>query len=245
MAQDVAEVDSLPLALQTRGFAFVHAPEMERRLADAGALVDWDAFRASWNDMPLDAFMADGGRYRRRRHAVYAAAADGSIVRQPHQPHYQSREYNPLNGGMARWFDPVNRDVGDGPTMRAILAFARATFERASDPRGWRIQIHQFRIEARTGERGRPTPEGVHRDGVDYVLVLLIDRVNIVSGTTTIHALTGEPLGRFTLAAPLDAAILDDSRVAHGVTPIEPLDPGRPAYRDVLVVTFERQPAQR
>jgi len=68
--------------------------------------------------------------------------------------------------------------------------------------------------------------------------VLLIERHNIVSGTTTVHALDGRELGSFTLAMPLDAALLDDARVAHGVTPIEPLDANRPAYRDVLVVTW-------
>ena len=48
------------------------------------------------------------------------------------------------------------------------------------------------------------------------------------------------PLGSFTLAAPFDAALVDDSRVYHGVTPVEPLDPALPAHRDVLVVTFRR-----
>jgi hypothetical protein len=36
-------------------------------------------------------------------------------------------------------------------------------------------------------EPGQPTPEGVHRDGVDYVLVLMVRRTNIAQGTTTIH----------------------------------------------------------
>src|SRR4029077_8605847 len=97
--------------------------------------------------------------------------------------------------------------------------------------------------EARSGEQGRPTPEGLHRDGVDYVLVLLIDRRNIASGVTTIHALDGQPLRHFTLTRPFDAALVDDARVAHGVTPVEPIDPAAPAYRDVLVVTFLAAPA--
>ncbi|MGO4781129.1 2OG-Fe dioxygenase family protein, partial [Lysobacter sp. 2RAB21] len=78
----------------------------------------------------------------------------------------------------------------------------------------------------------------VHRDGVDYVLVLLIDRHNIVSGTTTIHDGDRRLLGSFTLTAPLDAALVDDARVFHGVTAVTPLDPEREAHRDVLVVTF-------
>jgi hypothetical protein len=124
--------------------------------------------------------------------------------------------------------------------MRAILACSRSWFEAIGGFHDWHIEVHQFRIAARVGEQGRPTPEGVHRDGVDYVLVLLVDRQNIASGVTTVHRLDGVQLGAFTLTTPLDAAWLDDSKVAHGVTPIEPVDPARPAYRDVLVVTWRR-----
>ena len=236
----LARAEPMAAAIARDGYAFVHAAEMRDQLTGAGALSDWTAFAASWNRLELDHYMADGGRYRRRRHAVYAAAADGSIVRAPHQPHYQSRDYNALNGGIARWFEPVEPAVGDGPTLHAILAFSRALFERLARRQDWHVEVHQFRIEARPDEKGQPTPEGIHRDGVDYVLVLLVERQNIASGTTTVHALTGEELGAFTLAAPLDAALLDDSRVAHGVTAIEPVDPAGAAYRDVLVVTWRR-----
>ena len=102
----------------------------------------------------------------------------------------------------------------------------------------WKIEVHQFRIEAREGQAGRPTPEGLHRDGVDYVLVLLVNRRNIASGVTGIRDLQGTALSSFTLTTPFDAAIVDDQRVAHGVTPVEPLQPGEAAHRDVLVVTF-------
>jgi hypothetical protein len=72
------------------------------------------------------------------------------------------------------------------------------------------------------------------------VLVLLVARKNIASGTTTIHTPDGAPLGAFTLAAPFDAALVHDPRVYHGVTPVHPIDPAQPAFRDVLVVTFAR-----
>ncbi len=80
----------------------------------------------------------------------------------------------------------------------------------------------------------------MHRDGVDYVLVLLIGRRNIQSGVTTIHDTSGRDLGSFTLAEPFDAAWVDDHRMMHGVTPVEPIDPSRSGFRDVLVVTFRR-----
>jgi hypothetical protein len=225
--------------IQTDGYTFVQAPDMRDLLEQTAPLTDWPAFAASWNDLGPDTYMADGGRYRKRRHAVFAVSADG-VVRQPAQPHYQSRDYNTLNGGIERWFEPVTEAIGAGPSMTAVLRFCHGLFGVISPAHTWHVEVHQFRIEARRGQEGRPTPEGMHRDGVDYVLVLLANRTNIASGMTSVHDLEGKALGHFTLTAPFDAALVDDARVMHGVTPVEPLDPERPGFRDVLVVTFRR-----
>jgi hypothetical protein len=234
-------IEALEQDIAARGFALLPAPDMRELLKQAGSIADFDRFADSWNDLALDTYMADGGRYRRRRHAVFAVDAGGAIERQPHQPHFQTLEYNPLHGGIARWFEPIAPEIGDGATLRTVLAFCARLFgDLAGGAFDWHAEVHQFRIEARAEEQGRPTPEGMHRDGVDYVLVLLIRRQNIVSGTTTIHDLHKALLGSFTLAAPFDAAIVEDARVYHGVTPVAPLDPSAPAYRDVLVVTFRR-----
>jgi hypothetical protein len=106
---------------------------------------------------------------------------------------------------------------------------------------GWHIEAHQFRIEAAPGAAGLPTPEGMHRDGVDYVLVLLVERSNIDSGTTLIGEGTEGFSSSFTLTEPFDAALVDDHRAYHGVTPVQAIDAQLPAHRDVLVVTFRRR----
>jgi hypothetical protein len=230
-------------ALAREGYAFVRAPAMRRVLTEAG-LTGWEGFAGSWDDLGLDRYMADGGRYRRRRFATFAVSSSG-VRRKPHQPHYQSRDYNPLNGGVARWFEPVTDAVADHPATRAIIQVTNALFtgltSPATRPAVWHVEMHQFRIEAHAGAEGRPTPEGSHRDGVDWVLVLLVRRQNVASGETSIAGLRGEPLGSFTLAEPLDSALVDDARVYHGVTPIRPLDPAFPAWRDVLVLTYRRE----
>jgi hypothetical protein len=229
----------LPDELRRDGFTFVTGDVMRDWLG-ADALTDWLAFSASWNDLAPDVYLAARGRHRQRRHAVFAIDATGNIHREPHQPHYQSLTYNTLQGDIQRWFEPIAPPIGDGASMRRILAFCRQLFGTlAPTTMRWHIEVHQFRIEARADEAGEPTPEGVHRDGVDYVLVLLVDRVNIESGTTTIHAHDGTQLGSFTLTHALDAALVDDARVCHGVTAVTPLDPALPAHRDVLVVTFK------
>jgi hypothetical protein len=228
------------LALRARGYAHLPAKDTGKLLPPA-ALSDWNTFAASWNELSVDTYMADGGRYRRRRFAAFAVSTD-QIARKPHQPHYQSRDYNTLNGGIERWFSPIAEVIAAHPVMLGYLQACCSLFDMltTSKPDVWHVEAHQFRIEARPGQRGLPTPEGLHRDGVDWALVLLIARENIAEGVTTIYDLNKQPLGSFTLKSPLDAALVDDHRVYHGVTAVEPLNPSKPAYRDVMVVTFRR-----
>jgi len=231
---------SLASNLTRNGFAWAPAKQFEELLTTE-ALATWVLFAASWNHLSVDAYMADGGRYRRRRFAAFLVSAD-DIIRKPHQPHYQSRDYNALNGGIERWFDACAIAVTQHPLMQSCLRLCYALFSSLTKepPTAWHVEVHQFRIEAQGAQHGLPTPEGLHRDGVDWVLVLLIARENIAEGVTTIYDQNKQPLGSFTLTSSFDAALVDDSRVYHGVTAVEPIDPRRPAYRDVLVVTFRR-----
>jgi len=231
---------TLSRQVDTQGFAFVEGDRMRSLLVAEGELADWASFLDSWNHLELDEYLAAKGRFRRRRHATFSATADGPVMPQPHQAHFQSLQYNTLQGDIQRWFEPVDASVVNGATLRTILRFCHGFFGKLATPAlGWHIEVHQFRIEATADSAGEPTPEGSHRDGVDYVLVLLVDRQNIASGTTTIHAPDGELLGDFTLTHALDAALIDDHRVYHGVTPVVSLSAGEPAFRDVLVVTFK------
>lgn len=234
-------LDELYERIRRRDFTFLPAEGMRRSLdlQRPAATADWAGFVASWNDLALDTYMADGGRYRRRRYATLSAAPAGGAIRlEPHQPHYQDLEYNRLNGGVARHFEPIDHDVITGPTLSSVLALGLGVFARMLPAAAAHIEVHQFRIEALPEAAGRPTPEGVHRDGVDFVLVMMVRRENIASGTTEIFDLDARPLDSFTLTAPLDTALVNDRRAMHGVTPIEPIDPGRPAFRDVLVATY-------
>jgi hypothetical protein len=225
--------------LVKEGFSFVDGKMMDAALGGVLDTDQWRRFAASWNDLAVDAYLAEHGTYRRRRHAVFSLSSDGSATRDVHRPHYQSKTYNTLQGGIERWFEPIEPGIADSEIFRQILFFCAKTFaELAPDVKKWNVETHQFRIEARADEAGQPTPEGVHRDGVDYVLVALINRTNIERGTTTIHDRSGKQLGSFTLTRALDSALVDDERVFHGVTPVLPSDPAKLAFRDVLVVTL-------
>ena len=228
-------------ALREHAHVFAHAAEMRALLEAHGNISDWNDFVESWNDLALDTYMADQGRYRRRRHAVFEAAANG-IERLAHQPHFQTLDYNSLNGGVERWFEPIKDEQVNAQSLQTILSYCHDLFSSlVTQVKQWQVEVHQFRIEASAEAPGLPTPEGMHRDGVDYVLVLLIKRSNIASGTTMIGSLDGSLSSSFTLIEPFDAALVDDARAYHGVTALEPINPQLPAYRDVLVVTFRKR----
>ena len=228
--------------LATDDFVFVESAQTSELLsAIAGAPLDSDpVFLDSWNRLEQDQYMADGGRYRKRRHATYAIDSAGQRARlMPYQPHYQTVDYNLLNGGVARYFAPILDDLHQSLSLAALLEFGNAVFSQVAGNGQWHIELHQFRIEARDGRMGKPTPEGIHRDGVDFVIVVMIKRVNIDSGATTIYDLDNQLVGEFTLRESFDMVLVNDRKLYHGVTPITQLDDDTEAFRDVLVITFK------
>jgi hypothetical protein len=206
------------------------------------SLQDWTAFQNSWSRLELDRYMADGGRYRKRRYATLSAPASSVGLRvEPHQPHYQSLTYNQLNGGIPRYFEPIEDGILVGNTMRSLITLGCEIFGRLSPYSDWHIEVHQFRIEVDSSKVATPTPEGMHRDGVSFAMMVMVGRANVKDGATNIFDLEKNPLDEFTLAKPLDMAIVNDERALHAVTPIAPLRADRPGHRDVLVTTFRHK----
>jgi hypothetical protein len=145
-------------------------------------------------------------------------------------------DYNALHGGMHRLFEPMSQDMVKLPVWTQLLtAFARSCSQWRNKPQAhWCIEAHPFRIDCSQGI-GRPTPEGAHRDGVDFVAVFLLQRRNIIGGETRVFDAHGPQGERFTLQQPWSVLLLDDARVIHESTPIQPLE--HIAHRDTLVLT--------
>ena len=239
-----AAIDRVCRVIAGKDFCFLSSDKTRELLRSVSEkpLEDWPEFQKSWSDLYTDGHMADGGKYRKRRHATLSALPSSRCFqRQPHQPHYQSLTYNDLNGGIPRHYQPIDDAILNGATMQALITLGCELFGRLAPYSPWHIEMHQFRIEANSSERDQPTPEGVHRDGVNFVMMVMVQRTNLVNVATTIFGTDKTRLDEFTLQQPLDMAIVNDERVFHGVTPIVQLDADKPALRDVLVITFRRK----
>jgi hypothetical protein len=234
-------MEDLRSLIAEQDFCFVPAVDTRGLLAPLVGpdCEGWDDFHESWNRLEQDHYMRDGGTYRYRRHATFRAPPSSrQAYAAPHQPHYQSLAYNQLNGGIARYFEPIEPRIAGGKLLSSILTLCCELFGGLSPDLAWHIETHQFRIDASQRTAASPTPEGLHRDGVNFVFMMMIQRTNVAHGDTSIYDRARHHVADFTLTAPFDAAIVNDQRVLHSVTPIAPIDPGGAAFRDVLVVTF-------
>lgn len=231
-----AAPDRFEAQLSAAGHAVV-SPGTVQRLFDIAP----DALarlRPFWSDLPADEYLKDGGRYRFRRHSCFVAdrGDEGQVLTQaPHRAHWQPLDYNALHGGIERLFEPMDARAVAEPAWGALLLGLAGIADRLKGAQPWFIEAHQFRIDTASGI-GRPTPEGAHRDGVDLVAVFLVGRHEIKGGESRVFEAQG-PMGqRFTMTEPWTLLLLDDERVIHETTPIQP--DGGAGHRDTLVVTL-------
>jgi hypothetical protein len=219
-------------ALRTNGYVVASA----ETVADLSkvTLSNLQGLTQYWEGLPRDPYLKDGGRYRFRRHASYEIVGEQLNV-VPHRAHWQSVDYNALHGGIERWFEPIQTQLANDPAWEAILLGLAHVLNSLKPVKTWFVEAHQFRIDTTDGI-GRPTPEGAHRDGVDFVAVFLLNRVGIKGGETRIFDAGGSAGLRFTLAQPWSLLLMNDARMIHESTPIQPLaDYG---YRDTLILTY-------
>ena len=221
-------------ALRESGCALL--PPQQLQSACAVQLPELDALRASWERLPRDAYLLDGGRYRFRRHSCFIHELAGdSLQLVPHRAHWQPRDYNALHGGLERWFEPIEGAVLEAPAWGGLLRALGNLFASVRAVPRWYVEAHQFRIDSAEGI-GRPTPEGAHRDGVDFVAVILVNRSDVSGGETRVFDAHGPAGVRFTMVDPWTALLLDDAQVVHETTPIQKA--GARGLRDTLVLTF-------
>lgn len=200
---------------------------------------DWSALTPSWEALPADAHLKDGGHYRKRRHSCFIQdLTDGALIQTPHRAHWQPTDYNALHGGFERWFEPIEAGIAAAPAWTTLLADLGRLFAQVRPVARWFIEAHQFRIDT-AGGVGRPTPEGAHRDGVDFVVVMLVARHRVKGGETRVFDANGPQGLRFVMQEPLTTLLLDDARVIHETTPILPLQADAvDGHRDTLVLTY-------
>ncbi|MBG6181876.1 2OG-Fe dioxygenase family protein [Arthrobacter sp. CAN_A1] len=200
----------------------------------------WEEFAGTWSDLRPDTYMADGGNYRLRRYSEFSmTAASGEFELLPHVPYSQDKSVNHLNGGISRSYKPFSDEAVASPVLAGIFEKCGVYLESVRPGESWRAQCFQNRILTSVGEVGQPAPEGIHRDGVDYVLTFFVDRVGAEGGESSVYlASNRSKVDEVQLSQPGEYLFVDDHKLLHDVTGLTLADNSDQGHRDVLIAMF-------
>lgn len=210
------------MPLNDQGFTIIDLPSVPQAILD------------SYDTAPLDEYMGNQTRYKRfaQYRLSWTADDDWHFERLAHRDYTAFKKFNPVGGGIRRTYEPINVDFT--PFIRAGIH--GIGLDVSED---WQINVHQNRSVATLEKPGLLTPEGVHHDGHEFVMIAVLRRVSVAGGETRLwNPGAPEPFWRGTLQ-PGQAVLLDDRAIAHDVTDLAP-ENGQPGYRDILITAFSR-----
>lgn len=203
---------------------------------------DWKDFCGSWNRLVADRYMKEGDTFRERRFCKYVVnASEMSFKELDDCGFFQPSAINSYAGDLRREFSPVEPNIRKSRILLEIIktCLGAILVDCESSAKIWSVYIHQFRINCDITLTGKPTPEGLHRDGHDYISMHLINRSRIEGGESHICTRSGRSLISVTLEDRMDSFLINDRAVLHGVSPITP-STAEPGHRDMLVIDYNR-----
>lgn len=229
--------------IQSNSFVSVNGADGLQLLSEHGMLNQdaMEQFLALWDELPIDTFMADGGRYRYRRFMALSAFINAEGMQfeaLPNRPFYQPPEYNPLNGGSERRYEPIDAQALKNPVFSAIFHMTSNIVNHLATPKQWEIELHPIRTICNAQMFGQPTPEGIHRDGVDYFFVFMFKRFNIEGGVSKIYDNHKKEIFEHTMSEPWEFIAIADRKIYHSVSPLVPSVKTLTGMRDVMVVNY-------
>lgn len=189
-----------------------------------------DQQRKSFSDLKLDEYHPDGSRYRRFGQYKLTNSKDWTIERLPTRPFVQPKQNNSLVGGIKRYFGPINVDIHD-------LILRGAQHGELDGRDDWLVNVNQYRVIASEGASGTPVPEGPHRDGADMILMVCVNRYNIVGGVSSVFNDDMERVFEAQLQ-PEEGLLVNDSISYHDASQIKLEDGKNFGHRDLFVIGY-------
>ena len=178
------------------------------------------------------------GQYRLRRYSQIELQQGWPVPQSifkvlPVNTFEQGGDYNDFQGDIERTFEQIDDSSIYSEGMEELILLFKDTNRLSS---GTVIDIHQMRVITLHNDT-QVSPEGVHRDGYDCISMAGISRHNVTGGHLLVYA---NKDGEYFLSVPLNAGqviTLDDSKLWHNASPIQPVDPSKLGYIDAFILT--------
>jgi hypothetical protein len=187
-------------------------------------------FKPFFENLPVDPYIK--GKYRYRKLSRFIVFGD-KLIKLPHGYLFQSKDYNPLLGDVKREFAELDDELIQQDFFKnLVLAFSDSCKLHPEAE----IGVHQIRTTCAPDNFGNPAPEGIHRDGTDFIGIFSVDRHNIQGGETHLYTDKKEKPVFSKILYPGELLLINDHEFFHFTTPIKPIDDGI-GTRDVFVLT--------
>ena len=189
-----------------------------------------ESIKPFFRTLPVDPYIK--GNYRLRRFSRFTVLGN-ELIKQPHGYFLQSKDYNPLMGNIKREFEELDDALIElDEFKKLVLAFSDSCKLHPEAE----IGVHQIRITCSPQNYGNPAPEGIHRDGTDFIGILAIDREHIQGGETHLYVTRKEKPVFSKILNPGEMLLVNDHEFLHYTTPIKPASE-LVGTRDVFVMT--------
>ncbi|MGK7872723.1 MAG: 2OG-Fe dioxygenase family protein [Xenococcaceae cyanobacterium] len=192
--------------------------------------INLEGFNNFFEDLPVDPYLKRN--YRFRRVSRFIVSGD-ELIKLPHGHFLQTKDYNHSLGGIKREFADIDDAIiAQDDFKKIIFAFSKiCQLNPEAD-----IAVHQARITCSMNNFGKPTPEGMHRDGADFVGIFSIARNNIQGGETHLYTPKKDKTVFRKVLNPGEFLLVNDHKFLHFTTPIKPISDDQVGNRDVFVM---------
>ena len=194
------------------------------KIYDAKAVANLKRISYDFQNLKIDPYVKEGFR---RKHIARFNYNGETYIQKQNSALFQSSRINPTHGNIQRVYpDFVPSDESD---VFSLLQF----FSKITDmPLGQNILLQAQRITCEQGKEGLPSVENWHRDGVQKIGILCIDRYNIEGG---INEFRKDDDVLSIMMMPGHFVTFQDEDIMHRVTPILSQTYG---YRDVMLFAY-------
>lgn len=192
--------------------------------------INLEDIKPFFNNLPVDPYIKGNYRYRRLSRFIVSG---NELIKLPHGYLFQSKEYNPLVGDIKREFAELDDALIELESFRKIVLAYSDSCKLHPEAE---IGVHQIRTTCSPSNYGNPAPEGIHKDGTDFIGIFSVARENIQGGETHLYTAKKEKPVFSKVLNPGEMLLINDHEFFHFTSPIKPTS-DHEGIRDVFVFT--------
>jgi len=152
------------------------------------------AFLNAYEKLEVDTYVleAEGIPYRKRRYGSFIFNSKNNKLNiNKHRTFLQSENVNSLFGGIERKFAPIDNSILENQFLQELIKadFSKFPEEDKQLSKNWFVGVQMFRVEAKEGYLGQPTPEGIHQDEHHLVVQHMMKKENVMHSVTGIECI--------------------------------------------------------